>query len=61
VEKASGELNLTVITIVAIAAVAAFFMLVIWPGLQRSIQNNQCRAECGNPNVQVNAAGDCVC
>lgn len=36
-KAASGELNLTVITLIAIAAVLAFFWLM-WPNIQNSIQ-----------------------
>ena len=35
-KEATGELNITVITIVAIGALATFFYLVIWP----TIKNN---------------------
>ncbi len=38
-KEASGELNLTVVTIIAIAAIAAFFTMVIWPRIQKSINN----------------------
>lgn len=33
-KEATGELNMTVVTIVAIAALVAFFYLVIWPVVQ---------------------------
>ena len=33
-KEATGELNMTVVTIVAIAALLAFFYAVIWPNLQ---------------------------
>lgn len=36
-KAASGELNLTVITIIAIAAVATFFMVTFWPQIQETI------------------------
>lgn len=36
-KAATGELNLTVITIIAIAAVIGFFWMM-WPGIQNSIQ-----------------------
>jgi hypothetical protein len=36
VKAATGELNLTVITLVAIAAVIGFFW-VMWPNIQRSL------------------------
>ena len=37
-KEATGELNMTVVTVVAIAAVAAFFYAFVWPGIQRSIE-----------------------
>ena len=36
-KEATGELNMTVVTVVAIAAVAAFFYAFIWPSIQRNI------------------------
>lgn len=36
-KAATGELNLTVITLIAIAAVIGFFWL-LWPGIQNSIR-----------------------
>lgn len=36
-KEATGELNMTVVTIVAIAALVAFFYLVIWPTIQRGM------------------------
>ena len=38
-KEASGELNMTVVTIIAIAAIAAFFTAVIWPNLRNSLNN----------------------
>ncbi len=38
-KEASGELNMTVVTIIAIAAIAAFFAAVIWPNIQKSLNN----------------------
>ena len=37
-KEATGELNMTVITIIAIGAVIAFFW-VMWPGIQESINS----------------------
>lgn len=37
-KAATGELNLTVITLIAIAAVIAFFW-IMWPNIQRSIND----------------------
>ena len=36
-KEATGELNMTVITVVAIAAVAAFFYAFVWPNIKNSI------------------------
>ena len=36
-KAATGEVNLTVITVVAIAAVIAFFASFLWPKLQGAI------------------------
>ena len=49
-KEATGELNMTVITVVAIAAVAAFFYLIVWPNIKVSVANNQCEATCGKDN-----------
>lgn len=38
-KEASGELNMTVITIIAIAGIAAFFAGVIWPNIRNSVNN----------------------
>lgn len=47
-KEATGELNITVITIVAIAALAAFFYLLIWPGIQQSMAlTSACNASQG--------------
>ena len=37
-KEATGELNMTVVTIIAIGAVIAFFW-VMWPGIQNTINN----------------------
>ncbi len=50
-KEASGELNLTVVTIIAIAAIAAFFTTVIWPNVQNSI--NQQWNTVNNSNIVV--------
>ena len=51
-KEATGELNMTVVTVVAIAAVAAFFYAFGWPGIKSSIESNThcanaiCPSEC---------------
>ena len=38
-KEATGELNMTVVTVVAIAAVAAFFYAFVWPTVRQNITN----------------------
>ena len=37
-KEATGELNMTVVTIIAIGAIIAFFW-VMWPNIQNTINN----------------------
>lgn len=48
-KEATGELNMTVVTVVAIAAVGAFFYAFVWPGIKSTIQaSTYCAmAQCG--------------
>ena len=48
-KAATGELNLTVITIIAVAAVIAFFWLM-WPNIQNTINNQWTNIETYNGN-----------
>ena len=41
-KEATGELNMTVITVVAIAAVATFFYAFVWPAIQTNLARNTC-------------------
>ena len=41
-KEATGELNMTVVTVVAIAAVAAFFYAFVWPSIQASLGKTTC-------------------
>ena len=44
-KEATGELNMTVVTIAAVAALLAFFYLIIWPTIQSGmIINSACNA-----------------
>ena len=38
-KEATGELNMTVVTVVAIAAIAEFFYAFVWPSIKTSITN----------------------
>lgn len=39
-KEATGELNMTVVTVVAIAAVGAFFYAFVWPNIKNSITSS---------------------
>ena len=47
-KEATGELNMTVVTVVAIAAVGAFFYAFVWPSIHDSIiaSTNCASAQC---------------
>ena len=52
-KEASGELNMTVITVVAIAAVGLLFTLFVWPNIQANLMLS---TACSN----LNSSGDYV-
>lgn len=52
-KEAMGELNMTVITIVAIGAVAAFFTLVLWPSIKNSISNGWNNIDQTTPEIEM--------
>lgn len=55
-KEATGELNMTVVTVVAIAAVAAFFYAFIWPNIKTTIQS---QSICANgQNYEVGTSGN---
>lgn len=46
-KEATGELNMTVITLVAIAAIGAVFYFVVWPMVQTALVSQTCRTTYG--------------
>lgn len=56
-KEATGELNITVITVVAIAAIGALFYFVIWPIIQRQLVQNTCNTF-GEGYVATKVAGN---
>lgn len=53
-KEASGELSMTAITVVAIAAIAVVFTTLIWPGIRNNIERStNCSqafaCDCSNP------------
>ena len=58
-KEATGELNMTVVTVVAIAAVGAFFYAFIWPSIKSSIKTN---TNCANAVCPSKCTGTkCEC
>lgn len=60
-KEATGELNMTVVTVVAIAAVGAFFYAFIWPGIQKGLAMNTCKNICPGGEVTSVSAKEKVC
>ena len=59
-KEATGELNMTVITVVAIAAVAALFYAFLWPNIKTSIQANSICANGQNYSVGNSNTADYI-
>ena len=59
-KEATGELNMTVVTVVAIAAIAAFFYTVVWPGIKESIEAGQKCASAICSDCSGNKCSNCV-
>lgn len=55
-KAATGELNLTVITVIAIAAVIGFFWL-LWPSIQNSINSQWANISSGGTTTPTPPAG----
>lgn len=58
-KEATGELNMTVVTVVAIAAIAAFFYAFVWPSIKSSITSSTRCADAICP--QSCDTGSCEC
>ncbi len=58
-KEATGELNMTVITVVAIAGIAALLYAFVWPALQTNIINS---TNCANAITCTDCDGStCSC
>lgn len=60
-KEATGELNMTVVTVVAIAAVGAFFYLFIWPSIKTGLTMSTCNNICPNGKADHVDKGICCC
>lgn len=56
-KETTGELNLTIVVVIAVAILVAFFYYTIWPGLDRNFKaNSSCsKAVCLLPDECKNA------
>ena len=60
-KEATGELNMTVVTLIAIAAIGALFYVFIWPMVQRTIVQQTCKTYGPEYVATKGAAGaDCI-
>ncbi len=61
-KEATGELNMTVVTVVAIAAVGAFFYAFVWPSIKNSITSStNCTNAICSPENCTEQGGKRVC
>ena len=58
-KEATGELNMTVVTVVAIAAVGAFFYAIIWPAIKSNLLANTYCASAIKCEDQGNGTSQC--
>ena len=55
-KEATGELNMTVVTLIAIAAIGAVFYFVVWPIVQAALVTQTCRSSYGASFYAVRGA-----
>ena len=61
-KEATGELNMTVVTVVAIAALMAFFYLIIWPTIKTGMTlTSACSASNGEKYDMTTDDGEIHC
>ena len=59
-KEATGELNMTVVTVVAIAAIGAFFYAFVWPAIKENINRTTRCANAICPSTCTTGACTCV-
>lgn len=59
-KEATGELNITVLTVIAIAAVAALFYAFVWPMIQRTIVDRTCKTYGDEYKASLKKEGTCI-
>ena len=56
-KEATGELNMTVVIVLAVAALAAFFYVIIWPLISNNFVSN---SKCSEATCQCKNESDCL-
>lgn len=41
-KEATGELNMTLVVVIAVAAIVALFYAFVWPAIEAGLKNNTC-------------------
>ena len=59
-KEATGELNMTVITVIAIAAVAGLFYAFVWPMIQQRIIQGTCDSMGAGYKVSTSGGDGCI-
>ena len=59
-KEATGELNMTVVTVVAIAAIGAFFYAFVWPTIKANINRTTMCANAICPSSCNGGACNCT-
>ena len=54
-KEATGELNMTVVTVVAIAAVGGFFYAFVWPNIKAGLMKYTCNNVCPTDTSDTSA------
>lgn len=57
-KEATGELNMTVIVVIAIAAIAALFYVFVWPMIQTQLAQRTCETFGPDFNAVRTGSGD---
>lgn len=51
-KEATGELNMTVVVVVAVGVLSAFFFTILWPSIKNTyVASNKCSDAVCNPNT----------
>ena len=62
-KEASGETNMTLVIVIAVASLAAFFYFVIWPAVSDNFNHNpkcsEATCKCDNENECLKNGADC--